>query len=119
VFLLLSKVRNFDRVSFRGCKNGKFKKKQNGNLGVNRKGKNIRRNYFQRTIDFGNNIITSGRHHYSQPKVHYINNKDDFKSFVQHITGKKNSTGEPPAQFTRLQRIRPPPLSIGRPPVPA
>jgi len=91
-------------------------KKHNGNLGVNGKGKNIRRNYFQRTIDFGNNIITSGRHHYPQPKVHYID-KEYFKSFVQHITG-KNFTGEPPAQFTRLQRNRPPPLSIGRPPVP-
>jgi hypothetical protein len=26
VFLLISKVRDFDHVSFRGCKHGKFKK---------------------------------------------------------------------------------------------
>jgi len=99
-----------------GVANMENSKKQNGNLGVKRRGKNIRRNYFQRTIDFANNIITSGRHHYPEPKVHYIN-KDDFKSFVQHITG-KNSTGEPPARFTKLQQNRPQPLSIGRPPVP-
>jgi len=93
----------------------KNSKKQNGNLGVNKIGKSIRRNYFRQTLDFGNNIITSGRHHYPQPKVYFID-KGDFKSFVQHITG-KNSTGEPPARFTRLQQNRPPPLSIGRPPV--
>jgi len=93
-------------------------KKLNENLGVNKIRKTIKKNPFQQTNDFGNNIITSGSYPYSMPKDEfYIVQKDEFKSFIQQITGKQSNAPNSQAQVTRLQKNRPPPLSIVRPPV--
>jgi hypothetical protein len=93
-------------------------KKLNENLGVNKIGKTIKKNPFQQTDDFSNNIITSDRYPYSMPKDEFYNvQKDEFKSFAQQITGKHSNASNSQAQVTRLQKNRPPPLSIVRPPV--
>jgi len=94
-------------------------KKLDENLGVNKIGKTIKKNHFQQTNDFGNNIITSDRYPYLMPKDEFYNvHKDEFKSFIQQITGKQSNAPNSQAQVTRLQKNRPPPLSIVRPPVP-
>ncbi|CAL5197156.1 unnamed protein product [Lathyrus oleraceus] len=87
----------------------------NENMGVNKTGKTIKKNSSQQTIDFKNNVITSSRHHYLQPKIHHIH-KDDFKSFVMQTTGRE-SIGPTRTQYesTRLQQNRPPPLASVRP----
>jgi hypothetical protein len=92
-------------------------KKLNLNFGINKLGKNIQKSRLQQIIDFRNSVITSGRNRYPQEKVHNID-KDDFKSFVQHHTGKQSDGSKSPTEITRLQKIRPPPLSIARPQIP-
>ncbi|XP_045831564.1 protein HAIKU1-like [Trifolium pratense] len=91
----------------------------NLNFGINKSGKNIKKSRLQQIIDFRNNVITSGRNRYPQDKVHNIH-KDDFKSFVQDHTGKQSNGSKSLAEneITRLQKIRPPPLSITRPQIP-
>lgn len=67
-------------------------KKLNENLGVNKIGKTIKNNPFQQTNDFGNNIITSGGYAYSIPKDKFYNvQKNEFKCFIQQITGKQSN----------------------------
>ncbi|KEH29712.1 hypothetical protein MtrunA17_Chr4g0025181 [Medicago truncatula] len=92
-------------------------KKHNDNLGLNKIGKNIRNGYFQQTISFGNDIISSSRHLYPDSDF-YVVPQEEFKSFVQNITGKQSNQPKSQAKVTRLQKNRPPPLSIVRPPIP-
>lgn len=88
---------------------------KNENMGVNKIGKTIKKNSSQQSIDFGNNGITSGKHHYPQPKIHHIH-RDDFKSFVMQTTGREsNGPTRTQFEFTRLQQNRPPPLANVRP----
>ncbi|WJX12033.1 hypothetical protein P8452_02573 [Trifolium repens] len=89
-------------------------KNQNANLSVNKLGKNIQKNHLQQTIDFDNNVVTTCRIRYIDDKVNHIH-KDDFKSFVQRMTGKQSNGSNTPTVLTRLQKFRPPPLSIVRP----
>jgi hypothetical protein len=89
-------------------------KNQNANLSVNKLGKNIQKNHLQQTIDYGNNVVTTCRIRYIDDKVNHIH-KDDFKSFVQRMTGKQSNGSNTPTVLTRLQKFRPPPLSIVRP----
>jgi hypothetical protein len=69
--------------------------KHSVSLGVNQIGTNNRNISFQQTIDFGNNIISSDRHLYPYSDF-YVVHKDEFKSFIQHITGKKSNAVRPP-----------------------
>jgi len=64
-------------------------------MGVNQIGMDKRNISFQQTIDFENNIISSGRHLYPYSDF-YVVHKDEFKSFIQHITGKKSNAVRPP-----------------------
>jgi hypothetical protein len=90
----------------------------NVNLGVKKSGKNTKKNHLQQTIRVRNNIKTRNRcSHPPSEEVHIVH-KDEFKSFVQHMTGKEIIHSKPPLETTRLQRNRPPPLSIVRPQVP-
>ncbi|KAK2401597.1 hypothetical protein QL285_051180 [Trifolium repens] len=91
-------------------------KNQNDNLSVNKLGKTIQKNRLQQTIDFRNNVVTTCRIRYIDDKVNHIH-KDDFKSFVQRMTGKQSNGSNTPTGLTRLQKLRPPPLSIVRPQV--
>ncbi|WJX12017.1 hypothetical protein P8452_02560 [Trifolium repens] len=90
---------------------------QNANLSVNKLGKNIQKNHLQQTIDFGNNVVTTCIIRYIDDKVNHIH-KDDFKSFVQRMTGKQSNGSNTPTVMTRFQKFRPQPLSIVRPRVP-
>ncbi|KAK2455358.1 hypothetical protein QL285_002816 [Trifolium repens] len=92
----------------------KNSKNQNANLSVNKLGKNIQKNHLQQTINFDNNVVTTCRIRYIDDKVNHIH-KDDFKSFVQRTTGKQSNGSHTPTVLTRLQKFRPPPLSIVRP----
>ncbi|AET03298.1 hypothetical protein MtrunA17_Chr8g0366781 [Medicago truncatula] len=93
----------------------KSKNHWNKKFGVNKMGnKNIRNSHLQHAINIG---ITSGKHNYLKPKVYHIH-KDDFKSFIQHVTGKQSNELKSMVETTRLDKIRPPPLSIARPLVP-
>jgi len=65
-------------------------KKHDERLGVNEIRKNKRKIYFQQTIDVGNNSTTSKSNFY---EVH----KDEFKSFIKHITGDESNASWPPA----------------------
>ncbi|KAI7739831.1 hypothetical protein M8C21_002099 [Ambrosia artemisiifolia] len=90
-------------------------------LGVNKIGKNIRKNPLPQS-NFDN--PTASRP-VSQPQVYNIN-KNDFRNIVQQLTGSPSHHSQQPpslpvprpppvnpsnSQTTRLQRIRPPPLS--------
>ncbi|WJX12030.1 hypothetical protein P8452_02570 [Trifolium repens] len=92
----------------------KNSKNHNANLSVNKLGKNIQKNHLQQTIDFDNNVVTTCRIRYIDDKVNHIH-KDDFKSFVQRMTGKQSNGSNTATVLTRLQKFRPPPLSIVRP----
>lgn len=84
-------------------------------MGVDKTGKTIKKKSSQQTIDFKNNVITSSRHHYLQPKIHHIH-KDDFKSFVMQTTGRESiAPTRTQYESTRLQQNRPPPLASVRP----
>ncbi|KEH29708.1 hypothetical protein MTR_4g049900 [Medicago truncatula] len=61
---------------------------------------------FQQTIDFENNIISSGRHLYPYSDF-YVVHEDEFKSFVQHITGKKSNVVRPPIPIHVLAPVPP------------
>ena len=91
-------------------------RKHSENLSVNNKGKNIGENSFQHKIDFDNDIITTSRHLYPYSNFYEVH-RDEFKSFIQHITGNQSNSPKPHTKVTRLQMNRPPPLSIVRPPV--
>ncbi|RHN60613.1 hypothetical protein MtrunA17_Chr4g0027741 [Medicago truncatula] len=91
-------------------------KKHNENLSVNNRGKNIGENYFQHKIDFDNEIITTSRNLYPYSNFYEVH-RDEFKSFIQHITGNQSNSPKPHTKVTRLQKNRPPPLSIVRPPI--
>ncbi|MED6113580.1 hypothetical protein PIB30_072202 [Stylosanthes scabra] len=108
-----------------------------GNLGVNKMGKNIRKSPLHQT-NFGNNggssssaaaaavISIASRPSHPQPQVYNIS-KNDFRDVVQQLTGSPslhNATPPRPPQNSskpqsmRLQKIRPPPLTpINRPPL--
>ncbi|KEH29710.1 hypothetical protein MtrunA17_Chr4g0025151 [Medicago truncatula] len=68
--------------------------KHNGSLGVNQTRKNKRKISFQQTSD-GNDIIPNGKYLYPHSD-HYEVHEDEFKSFVQHITGNKSNALRPP-----------------------
>jgi hypothetical protein len=83
-------------------------KNQDVNLGVSKLGKNIKKNQQKRN-----------RNSHPQSEEVHIIDKDNFKSFVQHMTGKEIIHSKPPLETTtRLQKKRPPPLSIVRPQIP-
>ncbi|KAL1332232.1 hypothetical protein HN51_061076 [Arachis hypogaea] len=104
-----------------------------GNLGVNKMGKNIRKSPLHQP-NFGNNgtsaaaaaVAVGARPHQPQPQVYNIS-KNDFRDVVQQLTGSpslNNATpprpqqNSPKPQSMRLQKIRPPPLTpISRPPL--
>jgi hypothetical protein len=91
-------------------------KKHSESLSVNNKGKNVGENSFQHKIDFDNDIITTSRHLYPYSNFYEVH-RDEFKTFIQHITGNQSNSAKPHTKVTRLQKNRPPPLSIVRPPV--
>jgi len=92
-------------------------KKHNDNLGLNKTRKNIRNSYFQQKIDFGNDITASSRHLYPHSNFYEVR-QEEFKSFVQNVTGKQSNQPKSQAKVTRLQKNRPAPLSIVRSPIP-
>ncbi|KAK1438441.1 hypothetical protein QVD17_04250 [Tagetes erecta] len=85
---------------------------KNTNLGVNKISKNIRKTPLPQS-----NVVDPARS-VSQPQVYNIN-KNDFRSIVQQLTGSPLHHSQqiltPPVNLnhrnTRLQRVRPPPLS--------
>ncbi|KAJ0817582.1 putative VQ motif-containing protein/14 [Helianthus annuus] len=109
---------------------------RNNHLGVNKIGKTIRKNPLpQSSFDNNNNNYSNSNpvRPVSQPQVYNIN-KNDFRNIVQQLTGSPSyHSQEPPVHVnvnvnapkspsTRLQRIRPPPLSplnVNRPRMPA
>jgi len=92
-------------------------KKHNDNLSLSKIGKNIRKSTFQQTSSYGNDIISSSRHLYPD-SVFYEVSQEEFKSFIQNVTGNKSNQPKSQVKVTRLQNNRPPPLSITRPPIP-
>lgn len=112
-------------VCFGGQEMDNSKNKQNENLSVNKMGKSIRKSPLNQPNSIFNTTFISGRHHQPYPQVVYNINKDDFKEVVQKLTGSPSHVRPPPQshnspkpQSTRLQRIRPPPLSNVRSPAP-
>ncbi|XP_010540782.1 PREDICTED: protein HAIKU1-like [Tarenaya hassleriana] len=97
------------------------RQRQSDHLGVNKIGKNIRKSPLHQP-NFANANTARPQ---PQPQVYNIS-KNDFRSIVQQLTGSpsRESLPRPPQnppkpQNTRLQRIRPAPLTqISRPPVP-
>ncbi|KAG2326740.1 hypothetical protein Bca4012_035656 [Brassica carinata] len=103
--------------------------RQNDHLGVNKIGRNIRKSPLHQPNFAANanaNAAAAARPQ-GQPQVYNIS-KNDFRSIVQQLTGSpsRESLPRPPPQnsspkpqSTRLQRIRPPPLTqINQPAVP-
>ncbi|XP_010531705.1 PREDICTED: protein HAIKU1-like [Tarenaya hassleriana] len=96
--------------------------RQSDHLGVNKIGKNIRKSPLHQP-NFGNGNAVRPQ---PQPQVYNIS-KNDFRSIVQQLTGSpsRESLPQPPQnplkpQNTRLQKIRPAPLTqFNRPPVPS
>jgi hypothetical protein len=62
-------------------------KNHNVNLGVSKFGKNIKKNQQKRN-----------RNSYPQSEEVYIVDKDNFKKFVQHMTGKEIIHSKPPLE---------------------
>uniref|UniRef100_A0A1J3CW95 VQ domain-containing protein n=1 Tax=Noccaea caerulescens TaxID=107243 RepID=A0A1J3CW95_NOCCA len=105
--------------------------RQNDHLGVNKIGKNIRKSplhqpSFAANANANANAAAAAARPQAQPQVYNIS-KNDFRSIVQQLTGSpsRESLPRPPQnnppkpQNTRLQRIRPAPLTqINRPAVP-
>jgi len=81
-------------------------KNLNDRLGINKIEKNKRKIYFQQTIDVGNNLMTSGGHLYRQSDFYEVH-KDEFKSFIQHITGNKSNASMPPIPVQFLPPVPP------------
>ncbi|KAF7829232.1 protein HAIKU1 [Senna tora] len=96
------------------------KNRHNDNLGVNKMGKNIRKSPLNQP-NFSNNAARQQ----PQPQVYNIS-KNDFRDIVQQLTGSPSRDplprpphNPPKPQSTRLQKIRPPPLTpINRPHMP-
>ncbi|CAF1816539.1 hypothetical protein HID58_059055 [Brassica napus] len=101
--------------------------RQNDHLGVNKIGKNIRKSPLHQPNFGANANAAAAARPQGQPQVYNIS-KTDFRSMVQQLTGSpsRESLPRPPPQnsspkpqSTRLQRIRPPPLTqINQPAVP-
>ncbi|EOA27216.1 hypothetical protein CARUB_v10023326mg [Capsella rubella] len=100
--------------------------RQNDHLGVNKIGKNIRKSPLHQPNVSANLHNSSAARPQNQPQVYNIS-KNDFRSIVQQLTGSpaRESLPRPPQnnppkpQNTRLQRIRPAPLTqINRPAIP-
>lgn len=106
--------------------------RQNDHLGVNKIGKNIRKSplhqpsFAANANANANAAAAAAARPQAQPQVYNIS-KNDFRSIVQQLTGSpsRESLPRPPQnnppkpQNTRLQRIRPAPLTqINRPAVP-
>ncbi|KAL1194784.1 Protein HAIKU1 [Cardamine amara subsp. amara] len=100
--------------------------RQNDHLGVNKSGKNIRKSPLHQPNFAANANNALATRPQQQPQVYNIS-KNDFRSIVQQLTGSpsRESLPRPPQnnspkpQNTRLQRIRPAPLTqINRPSVP-
>ncbi|KAJ0240015.1 Protein HAIKU1 [Hirschfeldia incana] len=104
--------------------------RQNDHLGVNKIGKNIRKSPLHQPnfAANANNAAAADARPQGQPQVYNIS-KNDFRSIVQQLTGSpsreslprppQNINSSPKPQSTRLQRIRPPPLTqINQPAVP-
>ncbi|KAJ4891688.1 Protein HAIKU1 [Raphanus sativus] len=103
--------------------------RQNDHLGVNKTGKNIRKsplhqpNFPAANASANANAAAVPRPQ-GQPQVYNIS-KNDFRSIVQQLTGSPSreslprpppNSSSPKPQSTRLQRIRPPPLTQISPP---
>jgi len=110
-------VEDFESVTFLDLQKMENSKNHNDNLGLNKVGKNIRKSSFQQTISFGNDIISSSRHLYPNSDF-YVVRQEEFKSFIQNVTGNQSNQLKSQEMVTRLQKIRPPPLSIVRQPIP-
>uniref|UniRef100_A0A7C9EMY5 VQ domain-containing protein n=1 Tax=Opuntia streptacantha TaxID=393608 RepID=A0A7C9EMY5_OPUST len=104
------------------------KNRPNEYLGVNKIGKNIRKSPLHQPnfVNSNSGIISNPGRQQPQPQVYNIS-KNDFRSIVQQLTGspaRQDPPPRPPSNHpkhlsTRLQRIRPPPLTpIHRPPNP-
>lgn len=100
--------------------------RQNDHLGVNRIGKNIRKSPLHQSTFAASTSNGAAPRLQTQPQVYNIS-KNDFRSIVQQLTGSpsRESLPRPPQnnslrpQNTRLQRIRPSPLTqLNRPAVP-
>ncbi|CAH9120127.1 unnamed protein product [Cuscuta europaea] len=99
--------------------------RQMGSLGVNRTGKNIKKSPIHQPNFSHPNTGGSSRPQ-PQPQVYNIN-KNDFRSIVQQLTGSplreqilpRPPQNSPKPQSTRLQKIKPPPLTpINHPRIP-
>ncbi|XP_059656794.1 protein HAIKU1-like [Cornus florida] len=94
--------------------------RQNDNLGVNKIGKNIRKDSFHQP-----NFANTTTRQQPQPQIYNIN-KNDFRNVVQQLTGSPSHEPLPRPPYNppkppslRLQRIRPPPLTpLNRPQIP-
>ncbi|KAG7573681.1 VQ motif [Arabidopsis suecica] len=100
--------------------------RQNDHLGVNKIGRNIRKSPLHQPTFAANASNVAGARPQTQPQVYNIS-KNDFRSIVQQLTGSPSreclprppQNNPPKPQNTRLQRIRPSPLTqINRPGVP-
>ncbi|KAI4303320.1 hypothetical protein MLD38_038966 [Melastoma candidum] len=114
--------------------------RQNDHLGVNKIGKNIRKSPIHQptnscsssgssltNVSDGNNNSGNAPRQQPQPQVYNIS-KNDFRSIVQQLTGSpardRDPLPRPPnnlpkSHSTRLQKIRPPPLTpMNRPHMP-
>ncbi|XP_061351950.1 protein HAIKU1-like [Gastrolobium bilobum] len=94
------------------------KSKHDENLGVKKTGKNIRKSPLHQP---NYSYVASGRN--QEPPYIYNISVDDFKEFVQRVTGLSSQNPPPPKPCTnfpkpqrmRLQKTRPPPLTHVRP----
>ncbi|CAH8300099.1 unnamed protein product [Eruca vesicaria subsp. sativa] len=103
--------------------------RQSDHLGVNKNGRNIRKSPIHQPNFAANaNPSASARPQAPQPQIYSVS-KNDFRSVVQQLTGSpsRDSLPRPPPQNnnltrpqnTRLQRVRPAPLTeINRPSLP-
>lgn len=100
--------------------------RQNDHLGVNKIGKNIRKSPLHQPNFAANAHNAAAARPQTQPQVYNIS-KNDFRSIVQQLTGspareslpRPLQNNPPKPQNTRLQRVRPAPLTqINRPGVP-
>ena len=117
MLISICQVEDFESITFLGLQKMENSKKHNDNLGLSKIGKTIRKSSFQQTTDFGNDIIASSSHLYPYSDF-YVVRQEEFKSFVQNVTGKQSNQPKSQAKVTRLQKNRPPPLSTVRPPIP-
>ncbi|KAL0897001.1 hypothetical protein Bca101_080962 [Brassica carinata] len=103
--------------------------RQTDHLGVNKTGKNIRKSPIHQPNFAANANAPAPARPQAQPHVYSVS-KNDFRSVVQQLTGSpsrdslprpppQNNNNSPRPQNTRLQRVRPAPLTeINRPSLP-